>query len=121
MSMDADRSFRAAGPFAAAAVLAAALAVLVVLLVAAPPAAAQAPPAAAQESVAERQAREVPLYAHPPEATPGPGCPFAGTPPNPQYPGICHPYPQPRPAGSQQTTTGCPGDCFTNVVTGAGI
>lgn len=107
--MDADRSFRAAGPFAAAAVLAA----LAVLPPAAPPAAAQAP--------AVRPGEEVPLYAHPPEATPGPGCPFAGTPPNPQYPGICHPYPQPRPAASQQTTTGCPGDCFTDVVTGAGI
>jgi len=40
----------------------------------------------------------------------------------PPLPGICHPYPQPWPAGSTETTTGCPGkDCKTTVVTGEGI
>lgn len=135
MSMDADRSFRAAGPFAAAllptppsaglasaalrdrppglAVAWSALAVLA-LLAATAPAAAQPPrPAPSLD--------DEPLYAYPLEATPGPGCPYAGTPPNPQYPGICHPYPQPRPAGSTQTTTGCPDACFTEVITGDGI
>lgn len=79
------------------------------------------PVLAAAQQTPEEAAAEIPLYAHPPAATPGPGCPFAGTPPNPQYPGICHPYPQPRPAASTQTTTGCPDACFTEVATGAGI
>lgn len=129
MSRDAaDRSLRPARPSAArkpSAAAVAAGAALVGALVFSTVAAAQPPaaqsPAAVQESIAARQAREVPLYAHPLEATPGAVCPYADTPANPQYPGICHPYPQPRPQGSTQTTTGCPGDCFTEVATGAGI
>lgn len=55
-----------------------------------------------------------PSWAYPP-------CPFAGTPPG-HPPGVCHPYPQPRPKPSVQTTTGCPGeDCLTVVDTGEGI
>lgn len=48
-------------------------------------------------------------------------CPYAGSPGYPGVPGICHPYPQPRPAMSQQTTSNCPGSCQTRVVTGEGI
>ncbi|MGH2687903.1 MAG: hypothetical protein ACRDKW_03710, partial [Actinomycetota bacterium] len=49
-----------------------------------------------------------------------PPCPFAGTPPD-HPPGVCHPYMQPRPKPSIQTTTGCPDDCLTKVDTGGGI
>ncbi|MFL6232292.1 MAG: hypothetical protein ACJ76N_04095, partial [Thermoanaerobaculia bacterium] len=49
-------------------------------------------------------------------------CPFAGSPSYPDLPGVCHPYPQPWPAASTQTTTGCPGPgCKTVVTTGQGI
>ncbi len=48
-------------------------------------------------------------------------CPYPGSPTYPGLPGVCHPYPQPRPAGSTQVTTGCPGDCVTTIATGQGI
>jgi hypothetical protein len=49
-------------------------------------------------------------------------CPFPGSPTYPDLPGVCHPYPQPWPAASTETTTGCPGkDCKTVVTTGEGI
>jgi hypothetical protein len=60
----------------------------------------------------------------PPQPDPGWNylpCPYAGSPGYPGVPGICHPYPQPRPQPSKATTTGCPGDCVTKVVTGEGI
>lgn len=66
-------------------------------------------PAAAQDNPQE------PVTATPPD------CPYPETPIDPRYPNICHPYPQPRPAASKQTTTGCPGDCLTRVDTGEGI
>lgn len=56
-------------------------------------------------------------------------CPYSGT--EEVYPGVCHPYPQPRPKSSIQTTPGCTvansatccdsGDCTTQVTTGEGI
>ena len=54
---------------------------------------------------------------------PLPAYPSACPPPGraPIAPGVCHPYPQPRPRPSCQTTTGCPGDCRTRVVTGPGV
>jgi hypothetical protein len=49
-------------------------------------------------------------------------CPYAESPTYPDLPGVCHPYPQPWPKPSTETTTGCPGkDCKTVVVTGTGI
>ncbi|HEY4589166.1 MAG TPA: hypothetical protein VII86_08050 [Thermoanaerobaculia bacterium] len=49
-------------------------------------------------------------------------CPFAGSPVYPDLRGVCHPYPQPWPAASTQTTSGCPGpQCKTVVTTGQGI
>ena len=49
-------------------------------------------------------------------------CPFSGSPVYPDLPGVCHPYPQPWPKPSTETTTGCPGkDCKTVVTTGEGI
>lgn len=56
---------------------------------------------------------EPPLPTYP-SACPPPGMP-------PLAPGVCHPYPQPRPRPSCQTTTGCPGDCYTEVDTGPGV
>lgn len=50
-----------------------------------------------------------------------PPCPYSGSPAYPGLPGVCHPYPQPWPAASTQTTTGCPGACKTVVATGEGI
>ena len=55
----------------------------------------------------------------PPLPTYPTACPPPGR--TPIAPGVCHPYPQPRPRLSCQTTTGCPGDCRTRVVTGPGI
>src|SRR5262249_20279733 len=69
----------------------------------------------------------VPLALAAPSAPGAPGwtylpCPFAGSPSYPDLPGVCHPYPQPWPQGSTQTTTGCPGpSCKTVVTTGPGI
>ncbi|HKI04802.1 MAG TPA: hypothetical protein VKK31_22680 [Thermoanaerobaculia bacterium] len=48
-------------------------------------------------------------------------CPYAESPKYPGLPGVCHPYPQPWPKPSAETTTGCPGNCKTVVVTGEGI
>jgi hypothetical protein len=64
-----------------------------------------------------------------PEAPAKPGaawtylpCPYAGSPSYPDLPGVCHPYMQPWPSPSIETTTGCPGkDCKTTVATGQGI
>ncbi|MEA2601096.1 MAG: hypothetical protein QOF89_2088 [Acidobacteriota bacterium] len=63
-----------------------------------------------------------------PEAAPATGapwtylpCPYAKSPVYPELPGVCHPYPQPWPKSSNQTTTGCPGACKTVVTTGQGI
>jgi hypothetical protein len=54
---------------------------------------------------------------------PPPTYPSACPPPAkpPLAPGVCHPYPQPRPRPSCQHTTGCPGDCYTEVDTGPGV
>jgi len=50
-----------------------------------------------------------------------PPCPYAGTPDRGLPPGICHPYPQPRPQASVQETE-CDGpSCFSKVTTGEGI
>jgi len=48
-------------------------------------------------------------------------CPYSGSPSYPGLPGVCHPYPQPWPAASTETTSGCPGACKTVVDTGEGI
>ncbi|HWM91713.1 MAG TPA: hypothetical protein VN493_13175 [Thermoanaerobaculia bacterium] len=48
-------------------------------------------------------------------------CPYAESPGYPGLEGVCHPYPQPRPKPTQQTTSNCPGDCFTQAITGEGI
>jgi hypothetical protein len=69
-----------------------------------------------------------PAAATPQPAAPGaytwnyPPCPYAQSPTYPDMPGVCHPYPQPFPQASTQTTTGCPGkDCKTEIKTGEGI
>lgn len=46
-------------------------------------------------------------------------CPYPGTPIT--YPGICHPYPQPRPDASTQSTSGDTNNLLTTVDTGEGI
>ncbi|HVR98322.1 MAG TPA: hypothetical protein VMW27_17035 [Thermoanaerobaculia bacterium] len=50
-----------------------------------------------------------------------PPCPYPDSPTYPGLPGVCHPYQQPWPQASQQTTTGCPDNCRTLVQTGEGI
>lgn len=65
-------------------------------------------------------ALSVPSFAQEPDWNYLP-CPYAGSPGYPGIPGICHPYPQPRPKPTQQTTSGCPGGCFTKAITGEGI
>ena len=52
---------------------------------------------------------------------PAPDCSFPGPYKVTPAPGGCHPYPQPYPEASRQTTTGCPEACQTDVETGDGI
>lgn len=72
-------------------------------------------PAAAPLALAAPSAPGAPAWTYLP-------CPFAGSPSYPGLPGVCHPYPQPWPRASTETTTGCPGPgCKTVVATGQGI
>jgi hypothetical protein len=72
-------------------------------------------PAAAPQALTAPSSPGAPAWTYLP-------CPFAGSPVYPDLPGVCHPYPQPWPMASTETTTGCPGPgCKTVVATGQGI
>jgi len=58
---------------------------------------------------------------HPAKDQPAVNCSYPGPYVVTPAPGACHPYVQPYPAASKQTTTGCPDDCQTEVQTGDGI
>jgi len=76
------------------------------------------------EAPAQAEAAPCPNPPAPPPGTAWPyqPCPYPQSPTYPDLPGVCHPYPQPWPKASTETTTGCPGkDCKTTVCTGEGI
>ncbi|MEM7354201.1 MAG: hypothetical protein AAF657_25580, partial [Acidobacteriota bacterium] len=63
----------------------------------------------------------VSLLAVPGVSAEEPTCSYPGPYKVTPAPGTCHPYVQPYPEASKQTTTGCPDNCRTEVQTGEGI